>query len=154
MYRSYGTSADICRYCSVHFLNKDALCEHISTTDSCRMYYLLRRLITNPETPPPRAPSDVFPHPLPPRVDPPPLPLEPLPPPRMDYKTSHPDGEDEEAMDGADTCVVCMVNKPLILGKCGHLRCCIGCSKTIYHGDARCPNCREPWVDLRRVYRE
>lgn len=72
-----------------------------------------------------------------------------------DTPNSHPSGDDEEAdgLDMLDRCVVCMINKSHIAGKCGHLCCCIGCSRTIHRGKALCPKCRKPWTDLRRVYR-
>lgn len=53
----------------------------------------------------------------------------------------HPDGEDEIGTDSF-TCVICVTNKPQIMGKCSHLCCCFTCSKKIYNGNNLCPVCR------------
>lgn len=77
--------------------------------------------------------------------------LPPPPPPPKIVPDSHPSGDDEEGIDGL-TCVVCMENKVKVFPRCGHLCCCIGCSKAICLDNGRCPICREYWCDLRMVY--
>lgn len=67
---------------------------------------------------------------------------------------AHPVIVDERAIEGLMTCVICMKNKPIISGVCGHQLCC-GCSTELCHRTKDCPSCpicREPWTDLRRIY--
>jgi hypothetical protein len=60
---------------------------------------------------------------------------------------------DEEAEEGGPTCVVCMTNKPCVAPSCNHLSTCAGCAQQISKGvNARCPKCRGPWVELRRIF--
>jgi hypothetical protein len=60
---------------------------------------------------------------------------------------------DEEAEEGGPTCVVCMTNKPCVAPSCNHLSTCAGCAQKISNGvNARCPKCRGPWADLRRIF--
>jgi hypothetical protein len=60
---------------------------------------------------------------------------------------------DEEAEEGCPTCVVCMTNKPCVAPSCNHLSTCAGCAQKISKGvNARCPKCRGPWVELKRIF--
>jgi hypothetical protein len=60
---------------------------------------------------------------------------------------------DEEAEDGCPTCVVCMTNKPCVAPSCNHLSTCAACARKISKGaNARCPKCRGPWVELKRIF--
>ena len=65
----------------------------------------------------------------------------------------HPTGDDVEAIDPNQSCVICMVNKCQITStSCGHLCCCIGCSQQLYQSDGRCPQCRGEWKKLIRIF--
>jgi len=67
-------------------------------------------------------------------------------------RAGHPEGEDEPS-EGELTCVICMTNKSQIIStRCGHLCCCVGCSKRLYQRHDKCPKCREPWDNLMRVF--
>lgn len=71
-----------------------------------------------------------------------------------DFKAEqqHPIGIDYMAQRGEKTCSICLTNIPNISGVCGHLCCCIECSKKLYKERGLCPICRKEWEDLRLVY--
>ena len=49
-------------------------------------------------------------------------------------------------------CPVCMTNKSIISGKCGHMI-CGNCSSNIYASEkCNCPVCRDEWRDLRKIF--
>jgi antitoxin component YwqK of YwqJK toxin-antitoxin module len=49
-------------------------------------------------------------------------------------------------------CPVCMTNKSVIAGKCGHMI-CGNCSSNIYKSEkCNCPVCRDKWCDLRKIF--
>ena len=66
-------------------------------------------------------------------------------------KPLHPKGEDQIGPEGF-TCVVCIINKPQIMGSCSHLCCCFSCSEKIYAEDGPCPVCRKPRNILRHIF--
>jgi hypothetical protein len=64
----------------------------------------------------------------------------------------HPEVEDVETDINELQCAVCWDNRKVISGSCGHQLCC-GCSQTIANQfSAKCPECRAPWKDFRRIY--
>lgn len=66
-------------------------------------------------------------------------------------KLPHPKGEDQIGPEGF-TCVVCITNKPQIMGDCSHLCCCFSCSEKIYIDNNACPVCRMVRNGLRHVF--
>lgn len=83
-------------------------------------------------------------------VPPSPSPSPPPSPPKI-IPANHPEGEDMPGKQGL-TCIVCMENKIQIVAKCGHLCACIKCSKGICLHSGKCPLCRDPWNDLRKIF--
>jgi len=71
--------------------------------------------------------------------------------PQSILRTEHPSGDDVPGLEGFK-CVVCMENKPQIFPQCGHVCCCIGCSKQVFATTQVCPICRDSWVNLKRMY--
>lgn len=69
---------------------------------------------------------------------------------------NHPDGEDEESVHNDYSCSICLNNKVRILStNCGHLCCCIGCSKKLYNSSIekrKCPICRNEWNNLIKIH--
>jgi hypothetical protein len=64
----------------------------------------------------------------------------------------HPEIEDVTTEINELQCAVCWDNRKVISGSCGHQLCC-GCSKKISNQcQAKCPECRKPWNDFRRIY--
>jgi hypothetical protein len=60
---------------------------------------------------------------------------------------------DEVVQDGEPSCLICMSNKPAIAPICGHLSLCGDCSNTLFKSiSAKCPVCRGPFTDLRRIF--
>jgi hypothetical protein len=60
---------------------------------------------------------------------------------------------DEVVQDGEPSCLICMSNKPAIAPICGHLSLCGECSTTLFRSvSAKCPVCRGPFTDLRRIF--
>lgn len=64
---------------------------------------------------------------------------------------AHPEGEDEIGSESF-SCLICLSNKPQIMGECSHLCCCITCSKKIYDRHNICPVCRLPRNRLIKVF--
>ena len=140
-----------CNYCQSNHTGKEALYEHIHNTPSCSSMHNTRRgsrrqrdverrqrngsrnnteprrRNTNPPSPPAPRREDVI-------------------------REDHPEGEDEPS-EGEQTCVICLANKPQIIStRCGHLCCCVGCSKRLYQRHDKCPKCRGLWDNLLRVF--
>ena len=74
----------------------------------------------------------------------------------LDERKNHPDGEDEESVHNDYSCSICLNNKVRILStNCGHLCCCIGCSKKLYNSSIekrKCPICRNEWNNLIKIH--
>jgi len=74
----------------------------------------------------------------------------------LEERKNHPDGEDEESVHPDYTCSICLNNKVRILStNCGHLCCCIGCSKNLYNSSIekrKCPICRNEWNNLIKIH--
>lgn len=62
---------------------------------------------------------------------------------------------DVEAKEGEMACPICVTNKIVIVGACGHTL-CSHCSSQVTKmsemGQSLCPMCRESWTDLRRIF--
>ena len=135
-----------CRYCQAEVPDKDHLYDHIYNSASCSNSHNTRRGSTRQRSVIRRTRSI--------QVSP-----------QVDNTTSdgiqnqevslerHPTGDDVEATDPDQSCVICMTNKCQIAStSCGHLCCCIGCSQKLYQRDGRCPNCRGEWKNLIRIF--
>lgn len=62
---------------------------------------------------------------------------------------------DVEAKEGEMACPICVTNKIVIVGACGHTL-CSHCSSQVTKmsemNQSLCPMCRESWTDLRRIF--
>ena len=111
-----------CRYCQTELPSKDQLYDHIHNTTSCSNSHNSRRGSTRQRSVDRRTRSRQ----VSPQVDNDIQHQEVRP-------DTHPTGDDVVATDPVRTCVICMTNKPQIAStSCGHLCCCIGCSKQLY----------------------
>lgn len=60
---------------------------------------------------------------------------------------------DDIAEEGDLSCSVCMVNKPCATAVCGHLAACATCARKISESkNPKCPKCRGPWTELKRIF--
>ncbi len=70
----------------------------------------------------------------------------------VEQRDQHPRGTDS-VEDMADfQCVVCMINRRIIGGECGHVPMCNRCSLCTWQREKICPICRAPWCGLRIMY--
>ncbi len=131
-----------CRYCETELPSKNQLYEHIRSTATCSTSHNTRRGSTRQRSVVRRTRSrQVSSH-----VD------NDIQNQEVSLDT-HPTGDDVEAIDQDQSCVICMTNKRQIAStSCGHLCCCIGCSRQLYQRNDRCPQCRGDWKNLIRIF--
>ncbi len=71
----------------------------------------------------------------------------------QDEELSDSDENDVHSTDNA--CVVCMVNKRIVVLQCGHRQLCAACTVTLLRGQQssqKCPTCREQIAQAFRVF--
>jgi hypothetical protein len=134
-----------CNYCEQMFIDRASLNEHIYSSDCLQHHNVRRRRNRNrrdryqtesSEESSEESSGDLYES--------------------LEERKNHPDGEDEESVHKDYTCSICLNNKVRILStNCGHLCCCIGCSKNLYNSPIekrKCPICRNEWNILIKIH--